>query len=231
MIEPPIKVDPVWARGGPFLLFIAFLVVSANIDSFLPSTVSREWLLPYVTVARGMVVGMVLVWLWPSYVELKNPKRASITYWLLAVLCGLAVFVIWIQSESAGGEIANSAGFIPIGSDGKMNWSMALLRLLGLAVVVPVMEELFWRSLILRWIDQHDFLALPPERVGHGALAITTVLFALEHEQWVAGAIAGCVYALLYKKTGNLWVPILSHAVTNGALGIWIIFTGNWSFW
>jgi CAAX prenyl protease-like protein len=63
------------------------------------------------------------------------------------------------------------------------------------------------------------------------AFAISSALFASEHTQWLAGLIAGMVYAWLYKKTNNLWYPILSHAITNGTLGIWILATGNWRFW
>ncbi len=26
-------------------------------------------------------------------------------------------------------------------------------------------------------------------------------------------------------------VRVIAHAVTNGALGIWVVATGNWAFW
>jgi CAAX prenyl protease-like protein len=60
---------------------------------------------------------------------------------------------------------------------------------------------------------------------------ITTVLFGVEHNQWLAGAIAGAAYNWLYMRSGNLWVPVCAHALTNAALGVWIIATGNWQFW
>jgi hypothetical protein len=97
--------------------------------------------------------------------------------------------------------------------------------------VVPLMEELFWRSFLLRWLERHDFLSVAPGRVGTRAFAISTILFALEHNQWLAGAVAGAVYNALYTRSGNLWVPIVAHAVTNAALGIWILATQNWQFW
>ena len=65
----------------------------------------------------------------------------------------------------------------------------------------------------------------------HIVILITTVLFAIEHDTWLAGAIAGIAYNLLYMRSGNLWVPILSHAVTNCLLGIWIIYAGAWHLW
>jgi CAAX protease family protein len=103
--------------------------------------------------------------------------------------------------------------------------------LAGAVLVVPVMEELFWRSFAMRWIQDHDFLAVPPSRVGLKALGIGAVLFGLEHHLWFAGILAGLAYGWLYLRTGNLWVPILSHAVTNGLLGAWVLYTRSWEFW
>jgi CAAX prenyl protease-like protein len=108
---------------------------------------------------------------------------------------------------------------------------MAALRLAGLALVVPVMEELFWRSFILRWIENHDFLSVSPRSVGARAFLIVTVLFALEHDHWFAGAVAGMAYNWLYMRSGNLWVAIASHAVTNACLGVWVLYTEQWQFW
>jgi hypothetical protein len=150
----------------------------------------------------------------------------------LPVLRGLAVFGAWITLDSGWAVVGRmGTGFTPLKADGSIDWLLAGLRLFGLSLVVPVMEELFWRSFLLRWIDRRDFLAMDPKRASFTALAISSALFALEHSQWLAGLIAGAVYTWLYKKTGNLRIPILSHAITNGTLGLWILATGNWRFW
>ena len=60
---------------------------------------------------------------------------------------------------------------------------------------------------------------------------LSTFVFTLAHTLWLAAAIAGLVYALLYVKTGKLWVAVIAHAVTNAALGVWVVMTGNWRFW
>jgi len=60
---------------------------------------------------------------------------------------------------------------------------------------------------------------------------LTTFVFTLAHTLWLAAVIAGLAYALLYVRTGKLWVPIIAHAVTNGALGVWVVATARWSFW
>jgi CAAX prenyl protease-like protein len=53
----------------------------------------------------------------------------------------------------------------------------------------------------------------------------------LAHTLWLAAVMAGLAYALLYVRSGKLWLPVIAHAVTNGALGIWVVATGNWQFW
>jgi uncharacterized protein len=141
------------------------------------------------------------------------------------------VFLLWIGIDWDWAVVARSDGFDPHRADGSLNWPLALGRLAGLALVVPVMEELFWRSFLLRWVDRHDFLTVSPRQVGWGALLITTALFAVEHNRWFAGVIAGAVYAGLYMRSGNLWVPIVAHVITNGMLGVWILATGSWQFW
>ena len=185
----------------------------------------------WLVVARGAIVALALVWFWPGYNELRKPSPARPAHWLLAVIAGFAVFLIWIYLDQNWAVVSRSPGFISRLPGGGTDWLLGLARLAGFALAVPVMEELFWRSLVLRWIEQHDFLALAPRRIGIRAFLITTALFALEHDRWFAGAIAGMVYNGLYMRSGNLWVPIVAHLVTNGVLGLWILSTNNWQFW
>ncbi len=208
-----------FARCFPFGLFIALLMLGSLI---------RE---PWLVAARVVIVGAALVWFWRQYTELRRPSPAAPSNWFLAVAAGLAVFVAWIWLDQDWATISRSPGFDPLHEDGQLNWPLALLRLAGFAIVVPVMEELFWRSFLLRWLERHDFLTVVPASVSRRAFLITTVLFALEHNQWLAGALAGIAYNALYIRTGNLWVPTVAHAVTNAALGVWILSTGNWQFW
>ena len=107
----------------------------------------------------------------------------------------------------------------------------AALRLFALAAIVPVMEELFWRSFLMRWIEARDFLAFDPRKTGVRAFALSCALFASEHSLWFAGLLAGVAYAWVYRRSANLWTAILSHAITNAALGTWILATGSWSLW
>jgi CAAX prenyl protease-like protein len=181
--------------------------------------------------ARAALVAGLIAWFWPDYCELREGRRLALSGWGAALAGGAAVFVVWTQVDWDWAVVVRPDGFDPHRADGTMNWPLAVGRLAGLALVVPVMEELFWRSFLLRWIQKHDFLAVSPRQVGGGAMLASTALFAAEHYRWFAGLIAGALYALLYMRTGNLWVAIIAHMVTNAMLGIWVLATGSWQFW
>jgi CAAX prenyl protease-like protein len=170
--------------------------------------------------------------LWRHYAELHAYKAITVRGIGLAAALGFGVFVAWINLDFAWARIGETTAFDPTLPDGSgLAWHFVLVRLLGLAVVVPVMEELFWRSFLLRWLERTDFLAQDPAKVGFRALVICAGIFALEHTLWLAGLIAGFAYALVYMRSGNLWLAIVSHATTNAALGCWIVATRSWQFW
>jgi CAAX prenyl protease-like protein len=83
----------------------------------------------------------------------------------------------------------------------------------------------------MRWIERAQFEAVLPQRVGLKAVVLSTFVFMLAHTLWLAAILAGLAYAWLYVRTGKLWVPIVAHAVTNGALGVWVVATRSWGFW
>ena len=220
---------PVLIRAFPFALFIALIAL----QPLLEGRIDARWL----AVARGLAAGALLILFWRRYTELKTGARhefrpaTSVSDTSLGVGVGVLVFAAWIHLDAPWNSFAMGQGFMPLRADGSMDWLLVALRLVGLVLVVPVMEELFWRSLVMRWIERKDFLAVDPRRVGGVAFGLSSALFALEHTQWLAGLIAGLAYGALYIRTGNLWIPILSHATTNGILGLWILATGSWRFW
>ncbi|MFY8118525.1 MAG: CAAX prenyl protease-related protein, partial [Roseateles sp.] len=97
--------------------------------------------------------------------------------------------------------------------------------------LVPVMEELFWRSFLMRWIAHPQFERVDPRQAGLRAIVLSTFVFMLAHTLWLAAIVAGLAYAWLYVRSGKLWTAVIAHAVTNGALGLWVIKTGRWEFW
>ena len=179
-----------------------------------------------------LVVGALLVWWWREYGELSVQLWPSWREVGLAVGAGLLVFVLWIQLDAPWMQLAPPAAmFIPLDAQGNLIWSLVVVRWIGAALLVPVMEELFWRSFLMRWFQHATFEGVVPQQVGLRAIVLSTFVFMLAHTLWLAAIVAGLAYAWLYVRTGKLWVPVIAHAVTNGALGIWVVTTGNWAFW
>ncbi len=113
-------------------------------------------------------------------------------------------------------------------------WVVFLLiffRFLGAVIVVPIFEELFWRSFALRWIIDENFSAVPIGTISWFSASAVIVAFGFEHHRWLAGIFAGILYhALLYYKK-DLSACVIAHATTNLLLGIYVLLTQQWSFW
>lgn len=95
-----------------------------------------------------------------------------------------------------------------------------LISLLIIAVVVPISEELFFRGLLYRWF-QLRFSFWP-------AVLLSSLIFGLAHYDSLAVVISsfvlGIANAIAMERTKSIWVPILMHAVTNGAAVILLYF-------
>jgi CAAX prenyl protease-like protein len=219
---------PAVCRIAPFAIFMLFVALSIPIaDGLSHYGFDPRW----IYAARTTIVFLLLLAFWKRYSELRLSPLIEARDLIISVGAGVAVFAVWINLDFGWATLGDTAVFDPTRPDGSLDWILIAFRLFGLALVVPVMEELFWRSFLLRWIQEKEFLALDPQQIGLRANLVCAVLFASEHSLWLAGLLAGLVYNYLYVRTGKLWVPIISHATTNAVLGGWILATGNWQFW
>jgi uncharacterized protein len=214
------------ARCIPFFVFMAFLALRG----YLPADVGLD--ARWIYGAQTVVVAGLLAYHWRGYGELarQNLPEAREIGW--AVVVGIAVFAIWIQLDAPWMQLGSAtASFVPLDANGQPIWTLIVLRLIGAALVVPVMEELFWRSFLMRWVQHPGFERVDPQTVGMKAIVVSTFVFTLAHTLWLAAVVAGLAYAWLYRRSGRLWTAVIAHAVTNGLLGIWVIATGRWEFW
>ena len=223
-----------WLRIIPFAVFMAFiglqqLLVWSGEQGFLALT---EQQLLYLYPAKAVLVAVLLLIFSRHYDELRWADFKSLQHTAGSVLLGLLVFALWINMDWDFATFGESKGFNPtlIETDLVRN-SLIFFRLFGAALVVPIMEELFWRSFLLRYIIDSDFMAV---RIGTYSLmsfAVGSLLFGLEHNLVLAGIMAGAAYSLLLYWTKSINQCILAHAVTNLVLGIYVLQTGNWQFW
>jgi CAAX prenyl protease-like protein len=212
------------ARIVPFAIYMGFILVADVLSRLGVTDAQLRWLYP---VKIGAVV-VALLFYRRDYGELA--ARLSSRAALVAVAAGVLVLVLWINLNLPWMRVGASGGFDPR-TNGAIDWSLVAIRLMGAALVVPLMEELFWRSFLMRWVQAPDFLNVTPAQVKVRAFVVTVILFGIEHNLWLAGMVAGLVYNLLYVRSSTLWSPIVAHAVTNGLLGLWVIHTANWTYW
>ena len=213
-------------RVAPFVVFMLFLVLRGN----WPESVAFDT--RWVYGLSVLVVGGMLLYWHREYGELAKANAPNLREVAVSIGVGLGVFVLWIQLDAPWMTLAEpSAQFLPIDLQGGLIWPLIAMRWVGAALLVPVMEELFWRSYLMRWIQSPQFASTDPQKVGLKAIVLSTFVFVLAHTLWLAAAMAGFAYALLYVRTGKLWTAVIAHAVTNGALGIWVITQGQWQFW
>jgi CAAX prenyl protease-like protein len=218
-------------RCAPFAAFMALLLLRSTAPEDGSWGFDPRWLYP----AKVVVVGAMLALWWREYGELFSRQvLPTLRECLLAVAVGLIVFVLWIQLDAPWMTLdmgATAAPFRPLDEAGALIWPLVAMRIVGAALLVPVMEEVFWRSFLMRWIRDPVFERVPPAQVGLKAVVLSTFVFVLAHTLWLAAIVAGLAYAWLYMRTGKLWPAVIAHAVTNGALGVWVVATGNWQFW
>lgn len=209
----------------PFATYIAFIIIADLLArAGVPGSTLR-WLYP----AKIALVLALLFAYRKHYQELRaKPAPRDV---LMALAVGAVVFLLWIALDAEWMRTGTPQPFDVAGADARIDWPLVAVRAFGAALVVPLMEEIFWRSFLLRWLQQRDFLLLKPSRAGVRAATISVLLFGAEHNLWLAGIVAGIAYTLLYMRSETLWTPVLGHAVTNGLLAAWIIATGNWTYW
>jgi hypothetical protein len=151
---------------------------------------------------------------------------------LAATAAGIVVLVLWILPEGLYPLLGARAPFDPFRALPRGQAFVWIgVRLLGAAVVVPFVEEFFWRGFLIRWLVRSDFRTVPLGTFTWYSFLATVLLFAVEHDRWLAGLIAGVVYNLLYYRTRSLKACILAHGVTNLGLGVYVLATARWGLW
>jgi len=198
----------------PMGIYMAFLLVQTNANLL--------WVYP----AKVIAVAAALIYFRKEYEELRPG------FSLLAVIVGLVAIAIWIGIDPFYPKFASGVAFDPatISSVAQRNMFLAF-RIVGAVIVVPVMEELFWRAFLIRWLVNEDFKSVPVGTFTGLSFAVTVALFGLEHNEWLAGLVCGALYNWLYYKRKDVFACVIAHAVSNAALAAWVLSRGDWKFW
>ena len=213
---------------GPMAVFIALLALKSALGSAHGAfwlEHAEYWIFPLQTVLCGALIW----WFWPAY-ELRTPQRLG-----FGVVIAIVVFALWISPQAVLGFPPRIYGFNPdlLLTNSALYSTTVLFRFLRLVVVVPLVEEIFWRGFLLRYLINEKFDQVAFGTFSWLSFAAVTIAFAFSHSMpdWAAAAITGVLYNCVAYRTKSLSTCVVTHAVTNALLGGWIMLTKQWGFW
>ncbi len=212
--------SPVLARAIPFAAFAVLTMVQGCFGD-----TPQYWIY-----ALKTAIGAWLLWMVRPYVQEMRWKFS----WEAAVV-GVAVFLAWVGLEGHYPMLAQRTGsFNPqhtYGTGSVMAATFLAVRTIGSSLVVPPLEEIFYRSFIYRYLIESDFLKIPLGRIDWRAFLITGAVFGIGHYEWLPGILCAFAYQGLVCRKNRLGDAITAHAITNFLLALWVIFRPAYYFW
>jgi CAAX prenyl protease-like protein len=210
--------SPVAARVAPFVVF----VLCTSLQGALGEA-SRFW----VYLAKIFIGGWLVWQLLPVLPEVKWNWSWQ------AVAVGIAVLVMWIGLDPYFKHLPHSGGaWNPHAQFGPwLAWFFIVVRILGSSIVVPIVEEVFYRSFLYRYIIKPDFQTVPFGVLVWTPFIVTSIVFGFTHFEWLSGILCGFAFQGLVCWKKRLGDAIAAHAITNFLLGVWIVWKEEWHFW
>ena len=145
----------------------------------------------------------------------------------------MAVFVLWMGLEwalpgtSAASPFPTSLAEIPVG----LAAVWLLFRVLGSAITVPIAEALAFRGYLLGRLLAAHFDDLSTLRFTWLSFVVSSALFGALHGRWLAGTVAGMLYAWALYRRGRVEDAILAHALTNALIAADVLILEHWELW
>ena len=217
---------PIVQWVGPFAVFMALLAAAPYVP------LDQPW----ESVVRVGVLVVALVVFSSNII-----RTFRVQHFMGSVALGIGVCALWVAPDllvsgwrehwlfqnSITGTITNSISISELTDP-----AVVTLRIVRAALLVPILEELFWRGWLPRWIVNPDWQKVELGRYTTLAFIGTALLFAAEHgPYWEVGLVCGLIYNWWFWKTKSLGDIVLVHAVTNAALSAFVMVTGKYEYW
>jgi len=199
---------------------------------------------PWVYTAKLVLTGVVIALVFPAFRQF--PFRVS----GLSVVVGVVGIFVWVgicslevetkvlapflDSVGLGGFIqaGTRSGFDPfaeLAAQPAAAWAFLAVRLLGLVAIVPLIEEVFYRGFLMRFVVKADWWEVPMGEATTMAVVLATVVPVLMHPaELLAATVWFSMVTWMYLRTRNLWDCVAAHAVTNALLGAYVLYSGEW---
>ncbi|MSU57731.1 MAG: CAAX prenyl protease-related protein [Pedosphaera sp.] len=233
MFRKQFENSPVAVRVAPFVVFLLLTYCQGKFGE-----ASRYWFY----LAKTLVGAWLLFEMRPFVAEM----RAAFSW--EAVVVGVGVCVLWIGLDGFYPKLSelsvkvglSKAAAVPalpwnphlqFGDGAMLAWFFIAVRMLGSSLVVPALEEVFFRSFLYRYIAKADFQSVALGTFAALPFFVTSAVFAFEHEEWLAGILCGFAFQGLVIWKKRLGDAIVAHGITNFLLGVWVVWKGAWQFW
>lgn len=225
--------SPALPRVAPFVVFILLTAGQGKFGLtsaywfYLAKTLVGAWLIfemrPWVSEMRwafsweAVVVGVGVFLLW---IGIKGDWAMQDSLWIKLGLTHPAARAdsIWDPQIQFGGYSGAACFFLAI-------------HIIGMTLVVPPLEEVFYRSFLYRYFANQNFLTVPLNKFLPVPFLLTVAVFGFSHNEWLAGILCGAAYQWLVIRKNRLGDAMTAHAITNFLLGAWVVWRGAWHFW
>jgi uncharacterized protein len=218
----------------PYLIPVCAYVALGALEGLVPQIDKKPSPVWYFAAYTAKLVAVAcLAWWYRSVWKDLRPVPA-IANLALSIFLGLIFCGLWVGLDGSYPRIpgvGQRVGFDPTSLAPTPRYAFIAVRLLGLVVLVPLIEELFWRSCLIRWMIDPDFQKVPIGHVTWMSAGATSVFFAMVHPEWLPALLTGLVWTWLLWRTNSVCTCFVSHATANLALGVYVIMTGAWKFW
>lgn len=172
------------------------------------NSIDRITLLNITLIVEALLLSAATVWSWVASIQMSPNLQIEPKMFLYGSICGLglalsSMILLWL---------------------GKTVGPLANLRDTILTQIAPIFAELTWLDALLvaavsGFCEEILFRGVVQQQCG---LITTSAIFGLFHcpsfkhlSYGLWALAAGLFLGWLYLATGNLWVPIITHAVSN----------------
>ena len=220
-LRQKFEASPEYPRILPFA---AFVVLTFGQGQLGPSS-------PYWVYLFKTLVGAWLIWESRPFVQEMQ--------WNLsweAVVVGVGICALWVGLDEFYPRLTKPETLWnpnqQFGAGSTSAWFYIAVRITGSSLVVPPLEEVFYRSFLYRYFVKVNFLSMPLGQFHGLSFVVTGAIFGLMHpDRWLAGILCGLAYQALVVRKSRLGDAMTAHAITNFLLGLWVVWKGAWSFW
>jgi exosortase E/protease (VPEID-CTERM system) len=201
---------------APFLALLAVAMITGAMSA------GFDWLYPLRLVVLGAIV-----WAFRHDYAALNWR----TSWA-GLAIGMATFALWmaLMPDTFEGKADWPRALQSAGPTTSTLWLMA--RTVGYVIAVPLAEELAFRGYLTRPFWRAGVERTPIGHFAWGTFLLSSAIFGAFHGQlWLAGTIAGMLFAVALYRTRSIGDAVLAHATTNGLIAAYVLVTGRWSAW